>query len=124
MSTAATDGAARARTLARSARSKGPVMSSGRLARLAVPMAVVIVVVMMVVVVVPLPSVVLDVLIALNIAASLIVLLLAAGPLRLPLRRLLRTAIPQLPVIGFSETAGIHQIESVGQVSRDHEFAA
>jgi flagellar biosynthesis component FlhA len=122
MSTAATDGAARARTLARSARSKGPVMSSGRLARLAVPMAVVIVVVMMVVV--PLPSVVLDVLIALNIAASLIVLLLAAGPLRLPLRRLLRTAIPQLPVIGFSETAGIHQIESVGQVSRDHEFAA
>jgi flagellar biosynthesis protein FlhA len=50
--------------------------------------------------------------------------LLAAGPLRLPLRRLLRSAIPQLPVIAFSETAGIHQIETVGQVSRDHEFAA
>ncbi len=50
--------------------------------------------------------------------------LLAAGPLRLPLRRLLRGALPQLPVIGFAETAGITSIETVGQVSRGHEFAA
>ena len=49
--------------------------------------------------------------------------LLAAGPLRLPLRRL-RSAVPKLPVIAFSETAGIHQIETVGQVSRGHELAA
>ena len=50
--------------------------------------------------------------------------LLVSGPLRLPLRRLLRGSIPQLPVIGFAETSGLHQIEAVGQVSRAHEFAA
>ena len=50
--------------------------------------------------------------------------LLAAGPLRLPLRRLLRGSLPQLPVIGFAETAGVHSIETVGQVSRGHEFVA
>jgi flagellar biosynthesis protein FlhA len=50
--------------------------------------------------------------------------LLAAGPLRLPLRRLLRGSLPQLPVIGFAETAGVTSIETVGQVSRGHEFAA
>ncbi|MDQ1288435.1 MAG: flagellar biosynthesis protein FlhA [Actinomycetota bacterium] len=50
--------------------------------------------------------------------------LLAAGPLRLPLRRLLRGSLPQLPVIGFSETAGVTSIETVGQVTRGHEFAA
>ncbi len=50
--------------------------------------------------------------------------LLVAGPLRLPLRRLLRGTLPQLPVIGFAETAGITSIETVGQVSRGHEFAA
>ena len=50
--------------------------------------------------------------------------LLAAGPLRLPLRRLLRGSLPQLPVVGFAETAGAHSIETVGQVSRGHEFAA
>ncbi|MDQ1294157.1 MAG: flagellar biosynthesis protein FlhA [Actinomycetota bacterium] len=50
--------------------------------------------------------------------------LLASGPLRLPLRRLLRGSLVQLPVIGFAETAGVHSIETVGQVSRDHEPAA
>jgi flagellar biosynthesis protein FlhA len=50
--------------------------------------------------------------------------LLSSGPLRLPLRRLLKGSIPQLPVIGFAETTGLHQIETVGQVSRGHEFAA
>jgi flagellar biosynthesis protein FlhA len=50
--------------------------------------------------------------------------LLASGPLRLPLRRLLRGSLMQLPVIGFAETAGVHSIETVGQVSRDHEPAA
>ncbi len=50
--------------------------------------------------------------------------LLVAGPLRLPLRRLIRASIPQLPVIGFAETAGVETIETVGQVSRGHEFAA
>jgi flagellar biosynthesis protein FlhA len=50
--------------------------------------------------------------------------LLAAGPLRLPLRRLLRGSLPQLPVIGFAETAGVTSIETIGQVSRGHEFAA
>ncbi len=50
--------------------------------------------------------------------------LLAAGPLRLPLRRLLRGSLPQLPVIGFAETAGVTSIETVGQVSRGHEFVA
>jgi flagellar biosynthesis protein FlhA len=50
--------------------------------------------------------------------------LLVSGPLRLPLRRLLRTAIPQLPVIGYAETAGLQQIETVGQVSSGHELAA
>jgi len=50
--------------------------------------------------------------------------LLASGPLRLPLRRLLRGSLVQLPVIGFAETAGVQSIETVGQVSRDHEPAA
>jgi flagellar biosynthesis protein FlhA len=50
--------------------------------------------------------------------------LLVSGPLRLPLRRMLRTSIPQLPVIGFTETAGLQQIETVGQVSGDHELVA
>jgi flagellar biosynthesis protein FlhA len=50
--------------------------------------------------------------------------LLAAGPLRLPLRRLLKGSLPQLPVIGFAETVGVTSIETVGQVSRGHEFAA
>ncbi len=56
--------------------------------------------------------------------AGLSPVLLAAGPLRLPLRRLIRTALPQLPVIAFAETAGVTSIETVGQVSRGHEFAA
>ncbi len=50
--------------------------------------------------------------------------LLVAGPLRLPLRRLLRAGLPQLPVLAFGEVTGVRQIESVGQVSRGHEFAA
>ncbi len=50
--------------------------------------------------------------------------LLVAGPLRLPLRRLLRGTFPQLPVLGFAETAGLTSIETVGQVSRGHDFAA
>jgi len=50
--------------------------------------------------------------------------MLAAAPLRLPLRRLLRASFPQLPVIGFAETTGVHSIETVGQVSRGYEFAA
>jgi len=56
--------------------------------------------------------------------AGLTPVLLAAGPLRLPLRRLIRGALPQLPVIGFAETTGITSIETVGQVSHGHEFAA
>jgi flagellar biosynthesis protein FlhA len=56
--------------------------------------------------------------------AGITPVLLAAGPLRLPLRRLLRGSLPQLPVIGFAETAGVTSIETVGQVSRGHEFAA
>jgi flagellar biosynthesis protein FlhA len=50
--------------------------------------------------------------------------LLASGPLRLPLRRLLRQSIPQLPVISYAETSGVGQIETVGQVSLGHELAA
>ena len=50
--------------------------------------------------------------------------LLVAGPLRLPLRRLIRGTLPQLAVVGFAETAGVESIETVGQVSRGHEFAA
>jgi len=50
--------------------------------------------------------------------------LLVAGPLRLPLRKLLRAGLPQLPVLSFGEVTGVRQIESVGQVSRGHEFAA
>jgi flagellar biosynthesis protein FlhA len=50
--------------------------------------------------------------------------LLVAGPLRLPLRRLLRGTFPQLPVFGFTETVGLTSIETVGQVSRGHDFAA
>jgi flagellar biosynthesis protein FlhA len=50
--------------------------------------------------------------------------LLVAGPLRLPLRRLLRGTFPSLPVLGFAETAGTSAIETVGQVSRAHDFAA
>ncbi|GAA3607754.1 flagellar biosynthesis protein FlhA [Kineosporia mesophila] len=50
--------------------------------------------------------------------------LLISGPLRLPMRRLLRGSLPQLPVIAFTEATGIHQIETVGQVSSSHEFAA
>jgi len=49
--------------------------------------------------------------------------LLISGPLRLPVRRLLRSSLPQLPVIGFSEASGLHQIETVGQVSSG-EFVA
>ncbi len=49
--------------------------------------------------------------------------LLISSPLRLPLRRLLRGSLPQLPVIGFGEASGLHQIETVGQVSSG-EFAA
>jgi flagellar biosynthesis protein FlhA len=48
---------------------------------------------------------------------------LISGPLRLPARRLLRGSLPQLPVIGYGEAAGLHQIETVGQVSSG-EFAA
>jgi flagellar biosynthesis protein FlhA len=55
---------------------------------------------------------------------GVIPVLLVAGPLRLPLRRLLRGTFPQLPVLGFAETAGLTSIETVGQVSRGHEFAA
>ncbi|HET9657584.1 MAG TPA: flagellar biosynthesis protein FlhA [Kineosporiaceae bacterium] len=55
---------------------------------------------------------------------GLMPVLLAAAPLRLPLRRLLRGSFPQLPVIGFAETAGVTSIETIGQVSRGHEFAA
>jgi flagellar biosynthesis protein FlhA len=50
--------------------------------------------------------------------------LLAAGPLRLPLRRLLRGSFPQLPVIAFAETVGVSSIETIGQVSRGHQLAA
>ncbi|MCD5309853.1 flagellar biosynthesis protein FlhA [Kineosporia babensis] len=50
--------------------------------------------------------------------------LLISGPLRLPMRRLLRGSLPQLPVIAFTEATGIHQIETVGQVSSSHEFAS
>ena len=53
-----------------------------------------------------------------------IAVLLVAGPLRLPLRRLLRGTFPSLPVLGFAETAGTSAIETVGQVSRAHDFAA
>lgn len=49
---------------------------------------------------------------------------LVSGPLRLPVRRLLKGSLPQLPVIGFAEAAGLHQIETVGQVSSGREFAA
>jgi len=56
--------------------------------------------------------------------AGLTPVLLVAGPLRLPLRRLIRAALPQLPVIGFAETAGISSIETVGQVSHGHESVA
>jgi flagellar biosynthesis protein FlhA len=49
--------------------------------------------------------------------------LLISGPLRLPVRRLLRGSLPQLPVIAFGEASGLHQIETVGQVSSG-EFAA
>jgi flagellar biosynthesis protein FlhA len=51
--------------------------------------------------------------------------LLVSGPLRLPVRRLLRGSLPQLPVLGFNEASGVHHIETVGQVSSSgHEFAA
>jgi flagellar biosynthesis protein FlhA len=50
--------------------------------------------------------------------------LLVAGPLRLPLRRLLRGTFPSLPVLGFAETTGSTSIETVGQVNRAHDFAA
>jgi flagellar biosynthesis protein FlhA len=55
---------------------------------------------------------------------GLMPVLLAAGPLRLPLRRLLRGSFPQLPVLAFSETAGVSSIETIGQVSRGHQLAA
>jgi len=55
--------------------------------------------------------------------AGLTPALLVAGPLRLPLRRLLRAGLPQLPVLGFAETAGVHSIETVGQVTRGHVVA-
>jgi flagellar biosynthesis protein FlhA len=50
--------------------------------------------------------------------------LLVSSPLRLPLRRLIKGSLPQLPVIGFTEASGLHQIETIGQVSSGHEFAA
>ena len=50
--------------------------------------------------------------------------LLVSGPLRLPLRRLIKGSLLQLPVIGFGEANGLHQIDTIGQVSSDHEFAA
>jgi flagellar biosynthesis protein FlhA len=50
--------------------------------------------------------------------------LLVAGPLRLPLRRLLSGTLPNLPVLSFSETTGVPSIETVGQVSHGHELAA
>jgi flagellar biosynthesis protein FlhA len=50
--------------------------------------------------------------------------LLVSGPLRLPVRRLLRGSLPQLPVLGFNEASSVHQIETVGQVSSGREFAA
>jgi flagellar biosynthesis protein FlhA len=50
--------------------------------------------------------------------------LLVSNPLRLPLRRLVRGSLPQLPVIGFGEANGLHQIDTIGQVSGNHEFAA
>jgi flagellar biosynthesis protein FlhA len=50
--------------------------------------------------------------------------LLVAGPLRLPLRRLLAGTLPNLPVLSFSETNGVPSIDTVGQVSRGHELAA
>jgi flagellar biosynthesis protein FlhA len=56
--------------------------------------------------------------------AGLNPVLLVSGPLRLPLRRLLRGSIPQVPVLGFTETSGITRVESVGQVNRAHDFAA
>ena len=56
--------------------------------------------------------------------AGLTPVLLVAGPLRLPLRRLLRGSLPTLPVIGFAETSGVPSIETIGQVSRGHELAA
>ncbi len=49
--------------------------------------------------------------------------LLVAGPLRLPLRRLLRASVPTLPVISFAETAAVNSIETVGQVNRGHVAA-
>jgi flagellar biosynthesis protein FlhA len=55
---------------------------------------------------------------------GLMPVLLVAGPLRLPLRRLLRGSFPQLPVIAFTETAGVSSIETIGQVSRGHQLAA
>ena len=68
-------------------------MPSNRLARLAVPIVVVIVVVMMVV---PLPAAVLDVLIAGNIAMSLVVLLVA-----MQVRKPLEFAVfPTLVLVG------------------------
>jgi len=50
--------------------------------------------------------------------------LLISSPLRLPVRRLTKGSLPQLPVIGFTEASGLHQIETVGQVSGSREFAA
>ncbi len=50
--------------------------------------------------------------------------LLVSGPLRLPLRRLIKGSLPQLPVIGFAEANGLHQIDTIGQVSGSREFAA
>jgi flagellar biosynthesis protein FlhA len=56
--------------------------------------------------------------------AGLVPVLLTAGPLRLPLRRLLRGNFPQLPVIAFAEATGVSSIETIGQVSRGHQLAA
>lgn len=55
---------------------------------------------------------------------GLVPVLLTAGPLRLPLRRLLRGSFPQLPVIAFAEATGVSSIETIGQVSRGHQLAA
>jgi flagellar biosynthesis protein FlhA len=50
--------------------------------------------------------------------------LLVSSPLRLPLRRLVRGSLPQLPVIGFGEASGLHQIDTIGQVSSTNEYVA
>ena len=48
--------------------------------------------------------------------------LLVAGPLRLPLRRLLRGSLPQLRGDRLRRDRGVESIETVGQVSRGHDL--